>query len=80
MNLLVVGGTRGIGRQLVDQALASGHSVTALARHPERLALEHERLRKVQGDILDAQSLSGALGEPLSAANPFADVLALRLI
>jgi len=61
MNLLIVGGTRGIGRQLVDQALASGHSVTALARHPERLALEHERLRKVQGDILDAQSLSGAM-------------------
>ena len=61
MNLLIVGATRGIGRQLVDQALASGHGVTALARHPERLALEHERLRKVQGDILDAQSLSGAM-------------------
>jgi uncharacterized protein YbjT (DUF2867 family) len=37
VNLLVVGATRGIGRQLVDQALVSGHSVTALARHPERL-------------------------------------------
>ena len=61
MNLLIIGATRGIGRQLVDQALASGHGVTALARHPERLAIEHERLRKVQGDILDAQSLSGAM-------------------
>ena len=45
MNLLIVGSTRGIGRQLVDQALASGHRVTALARHPERLALEHEARR-----------------------------------
>lgn len=61
MKILIVGGTRGIGRQLVEQALASGHVVAALARHPERLAIEHERLGKVQGDILDAPSLSGAV-------------------
>jgi putative NADH-flavin reductase len=61
MKILIVGGTRGIGRQLVEQALASGDVVTALARHPERLAIEHERLRKARGDILDAQSLSGAM-------------------
>ncbi|TAK87446.1 MAG: SDR family oxidoreductase [Betaproteobacteria bacterium] len=61
MNLLIIGATRGIGRELAKQALASGHRVTALARHPERLAIEHERLRKVQGDILDAQSLSSAM-------------------
>lgn len=61
MNILIVGATRGIGRQLVEQALASGHRVTALARHPERLEIDHERLRKVRGDILDAQALSGAM-------------------
>lgn len=61
MNILIVGATRGIGRQLVEQALAAGHGVTALARRPERLAMEHERLRKARGDILDAQSLSGAM-------------------
>lgn len=61
MNILVVGATRGIGRALVEQALARGNSVTALARHPERLVAWHERLSKVRGDILDAQSLSGAM-------------------
>jgi putative NADH-flavin reductase len=61
MNILIVGATRGIGRELVDQALASGNSVTALARHPERLAAQHERLRKVRGDILEAESVSGAM-------------------
>jgi putative NADH-flavin reductase len=61
MNILIVGATRGIGRELVEQALASGNSVTALARHPERLAARHERLRKVRGDILDAESVSGAM-------------------
>jgi putative NADH-flavin reductase len=62
MNILIVGATRGIGRALVEQALApSGNSVTALARHPERLAVQHERLRKVRGDILDVESMSGAM-------------------
>jgi putative NADH-flavin reductase len=62
MNILIVGATRGIGRELVEQALASsGNSVTALARHPERLAAQHERLRKVRGDILNAESVSGAM-------------------
>jgi putative NADH-flavin reductase len=61
MNILIVGATRGIGRELVNQALASGHSVTALARHPERLTTQHEHLRKVRGDILNAESVSGAM-------------------
>lgn len=61
MNILIVGATRGIGRELVVQALASGNSVTALARHPERLVAQHERLRKVRGDILEAESVSGAM-------------------
>jgi uncharacterized protein YbjT (DUF2867 family) len=33
MHLLVLGGTRGIGRRTVERALAEGHSVRALARH-----------------------------------------------
>jgi putative NADH-flavin reductase len=58
MNILIVGATRGIGRQLLEQALTSGHNVTALVRDPRRLALQHERLRVVKGDILDADSVA----------------------
>jgi len=61
MNILIIGATRGIGRQLVEQALASGAAVTALARNPERLALEHERLRKLKGNVLDPDSVSAAI-------------------
>lgn len=61
MKLLIVGATRGIGRQLVEQALASGHAVTALAREPRRLSLQHERLRVMKGDILDANSVNAAM-------------------
>ena len=61
MNILIVGATRGIGRQVLEQALASGHAVTALVRDPRRLALQHERLKVVKGDILDADSVALAM-------------------
>ena len=61
MNILIVGATRGIGRQLLEQALTSGHTVTALVRNPQRLATQHERLRVVKGDILDPDSVALAM-------------------
>jgi len=61
MNILIVGATRGIGRQLLEQALASGHAVTALVRNPQRLAIQHERLRVIKGDILDLDSVARAM-------------------
>lgn len=61
MNIVIVGATRGIGRQLLEQALASGHTVTALVRDPRRLAAQHERLRVVKGDILDPDSVALAM-------------------
>ncbi|CAL1239691.1 NAD(P)-dependent oxidoreductase [Candidatus Methylocalor cossyra] len=60
MKLLVIGGSRGIGRQLVEQALQAGHEVTVLARDPRRLA-PHERLRSMPGDVLDADAVRRAM-------------------
>lgn len=61
MNILIVGATRGIGRQLLEQALTSGHTVTALVRNLQRLATQHERLRIIKGDILDSNSVALAM-------------------
>ena len=61
MNILIVGATRGIGRQLLEQALTSGHAVTALVRNPQKLAIQHQRLRIVKGDILDLDSVALAM-------------------
>jgi putative NADH-flavin reductase len=61
MNLLIIGATRGIGRCLLEQALAAGHAVTALVRHPQRLAQNEERLRVIQGDILDPEAVERAV-------------------
>lgn len=37
MELTIIAATGGVGRLIVDQAVAAGHHVTAVARHPERL-------------------------------------------
>ena len=61
MRIVIVGSTGGTGRQLVRQALARGHHVTAFARRPEMLEIQHERLVVVAGDVLDAASIESAL-------------------
>lgn len=61
MNLLIIGASRGIGLQLLEQALSAGHTVTAMARHPQKAAQSRERLRAVAGDILDATKVQQAL-------------------
>ena len=38
MRLTIVAATGGIGRHLLEQALAAGHEVTAVVRNPDRLA------------------------------------------
>lgn len=59
--VLIVGSTGGTGRQLVRQALERGHVVTALARDPSRLPIEHPRLTVVRGDVLDYASVEAAV-------------------
>jgi putative NADH-flavin reductase len=60
MNLLIIGATRGIGLQLLDQALQAGHTVTGLVRDPQRFSKQHERLRVVKGDIRDPEAVQRA--------------------
>jgi putative NADH-flavin reductase len=61
MRILVIGATRGTGRQVMQQALAAGHTVTALARDPARVDVQHERLSVVRGDVLDPATLAPAM-------------------
>ncbi len=61
MHLLIVGATGGTGLELVTQALERGHDVTAFVRKPSALKMTHERLRVVQGDVMDAASLRQAM-------------------
>ena len=60
MKILVLGATGATGRQVVSQALAAGHEVTALVRNPARLDGEDARVRVVSGSIDDADKLAAA--------------------
>jgi len=57
---LIIGATRGIGFQLLEQVLMAGHTVTALVRDLEKLGKENERLKAIKGDILDLASVQQA--------------------
>jgi putative NADH-flavin reductase len=61
MHLLIAGASRGVGRALVEQALAAGHKVTALARHPARVEGADDRLRTVHGSVLDPAAVAAAV-------------------
>ena len=53
MNITVFGAAGGTGIQVVQQALAAGHAVTALVRSAETMVVTDPRLRVVQGDATD---------------------------
>jgi uncharacterized protein YbjT (DUF2867 family) len=61
MNLTVLGAAGAAGVQLVEQALAAGHQVTALARSAENLTLTNPNLHVVQGDATDRAVVSQAM-------------------
>jgi len=58
MDLVIFGANGPTGRLLVEDALAAGHHVRAVTRHPESLGMEHERLEVFAGDALDAASVA----------------------
>src|SRR5437762_3571973 len=63
MKLIVFGSTGGIGRNIVGQALNAGHHVTAIARNPLALVIEHTNLEIVKGDVFQPETFDKAMRE-----------------
>src|SRR4051794_28190380 len=57
MNLIIFGATGGIGQHLVAQALEAGHKVTAVARRPGAIQIQHPHLTVMQGDVFQPETL-----------------------
>ncbi|MDH6680638.1 uncharacterized protein YbjT (DUF2867 family) [Rhodococcus sp. LBL1] len=64
MKLLLLGATGGTGAEVLTQAVAAGHDVTVIARHPEKIARpEGSSVRIVAGDVLEAGNWRDAAAE-----------------
>ena len=61
MRILIIGASQGTGAEAAKNALERGHAVTAFARSPQKLALEHEHLSRIQGDFHQADSVAKAV-------------------
>src|SRR5215471_2793378 len=61
MKLAVVGATGRTGRLVVEQALARGDEVIALARHPEARPGHGPDVAVAAADVLDRAAVAGAL-------------------
>jgi putative NADH-flavin reductase len=59
--LLVFGASGATGREIVAQALERGLQVTAFVRESARLAIRHENLRIVQGNVADRSCVAVAV-------------------
>ena len=60
MRLTVFGASGGTGRRLVERALAAGHQVTAVTRHPDSIP-PREGLTVVGADVADADAVDTAI-------------------
>jgi putative NADH-flavin reductase len=61
MHLLVLGATGGIGRELVAQATARGHVITAFVRSPQKIDASSKSVKVVEGDPRDPRQLEKAM-------------------
>src|SRR5947209_18403960 len=61
MKVVIFGATGGTGRQLIEQALAQGHIVTAFDRSLARFTVEHPNLTLIQGDVFNQEQVDAVV-------------------
>ena len=61
MNITIIGASGRTGKQLVEQALARGHQVTALVRSPEKLVEFEKLIQIVSGSAIVVEDVSRAI-------------------
>lgn len=61
MKVIVIGATGSVGALTTRQLLEEGHQVTAFARSPEKLEINHTNLTLHAGDVLDLAQTRAAI-------------------
>ncbi|MER5184447.1 SDR family oxidoreductase [Streptomyces sp. NPDC002896] len=61
MKLVVFGANGPTGRQVTEQAIAEGHTVTAVTRRPDAFPLKDPRLQVVGADVQDPAAVEQAV-------------------
>jgi len=72
MKIVILGATGFVGSALLNEALRRGHKVTAVVRHPEKLAKQEGLVAKA-GDVYDSKLLATLIQDHsamISAFNP----------
>lgn len=60
MHIAIIGASGNIGRKITAEALARGHRVSGLVRHPDNLPA-HDALTPVKADVADGAALASLL-------------------
>jgi putative NADH-flavin reductase len=77
VNIIIFGASGATGHQLVKQALAQGHVVTAFVRNAQRLKIRHPHLKVIEGDVVNYLLVEYAIRDKdavlsaLGASSPF---------
>jgi putative NADH-flavin reductase len=81
MKVALVGSTGNIGSKVLAELLSRGHSVTAIARNPEKIATS-PGVQPKKGDAEDAAALAKLLSghDAVVSAVPFSPGLSTKLI
>lgn len=62
MKIIVFGATGTLGQEVVKSLLDKGHAVTAFARSPGKLNLDHAHLTHIAGDAMKEDDVTRAVG------------------
>lgn len=61
MKLLIIGGSRGIGKALLESSVRRGIDVSVLARFPEKIVMDDSKAKILKGDVLNRDDLTSAI-------------------
>lgn len=61
MKVTIFGGTGATGLLVIEKALSAGHRVTAFARTPSKISIQHSNLTVIAGELIDKEKIETAV-------------------